>query len=130
MPGSRPWWGDINSHTWASISTGQVRPLFEAAEALTADLPSPRGPRSRGGAFLAYGRIRRLGFAAETGLHAMRGSFGPFDRVPNSRSGRSHGRPEVLLSASTTAIARVKIGAVEVPAAERYFLTFVIPTTV
>src|SRR5918995_6968507 len=77
----------INSHTMGEyLDAARYRPIFEAAEAL--DMPiylHPREPApSMVKPFLDYGLyFAGWGFAAETGLHAMRLILsGVFDRFP------------------------------------------------
>src|SRR5258707_741761 len=80
----------INSHTMGEyLDAPKYRPIFEAAEAL--DMPiylHPREPApSMVTPFLDYGLFfAGWGFAAETGLHAMRLIMsGVFDRFPEIR---------------------------------------------
>ena len=129
----------INSHTMGEyLDAARYRPIFEAAEAL--DLPiylHPREPApSMVTPYLDYGLyFAGWGFAAETGLHAMRLIMsGTFDRFPKLRIVLGHmgeGLPFWLQRIDNRYLLEVKIGAVgkmpKLPS--QYFLdNFVITT--
>jgi 2,3-dihydroxybenzoate decarboxylase len=129
----------INSHTKGEyLDAARYRPIFEAAEAL--DMPiylHPREPApSMVTPYLDYGLyFAGWGFAAETGLHAMRLIMsGTFDRFPKLRIVLGHmgeGLPFWLQRIDNRYLLEVKIGAVDklpkLPS--QYFLdNFVITT--
>lgn len=129
----------INSHTMGEyLDAPQFRPIFEAAEAL--DMPiylHPREPApSMVAPYLDYGLyFAGWGFAAETGLHAMRLIMsGTFDRFPKLTIVLGHmgeGLPFWLQRIDNRYLLEVKIGAVDklpkLPS--QYFLdNFVITT--
>lgn len=129
----------INSHTMGEyLDAPQFRPIFEAAEAL--DMPiylHPREPApSMVAPYLDYGLyFAGWGFAAETGLHAMRLIMsGTFDRFPKLKIALGHmgeGLPFWLQRIDNRYLLEVKIGAVQklpkLPS--QYFLdNFVITT--
>lgn len=129
----------INSHTMGEyLDAAKYRPIFEAAEAL--DMPiylHPREPApSMVTPFLDYGLyFAGWGFAAETGLHAMRLIMsGTFDRFPKLKIVLGHmgeGLPFWLQRIDNRYLLEVKIGAVDklpkLPS--QYFLdNFVITT--
>ena len=129
----------INSHTMGEyLDAPRYRPIFEAAQAF--DMPvylHPREPApSMVTPFLDYGLFfAGWGFAAETGLHAMRLIMsGLFDRFPRLRIVLGHmgeGIPFWLQRIDNLYLLEVKIGAVrELPKLpSQYFLdTFVITT--
>lgn len=130
----------INSHTMGEyLDAPKYRPIFEAAEAL--DMPiylHPREPApSMVTPFLDYGLFfAGWGFAAETGLHAMRLIMsGTFHRFPKLRIVLGHmgeGIPFWLQRIDNRYLLEVKIGAVDrlpkLPS--QYFLdNFVITTS-
>lgn len=129
----------INSHTRGEyLDAPRYRPIFEAAQAC--DLPiylHPREPApSMVTPYLDYGLyFAGWGFAAETGLHALRLIMsGTFERYPRLRIVLGHmgeGLPFWLQRIDNRYLLEVKIGAVEalprLPSA--YFLdNFVITT--
>ena len=129
----------INSHTMGEyLDAPRYRPIFEAAQAF--DMPvylHPREPApSMVTPFLDYGLFfAGWGFAAETGLHAMRLIMsGLFDRFPRLRIVLGHmgeGIPFWLQRIDNRYLLEVKIGAVrELPKLpSQYFLdNFVITT--
>ncbi len=129
----------INSHTMGEyLDAPRYRPIFEAAQAF--DMPiylHPREPApSMVSPFLDYGLyFAGWGFAAETGLHAMRLIMsGLFDRFPKLRMVLGHmgeGIPFWLQRIDNRYLLEVKIGAVdELPKLpSQYFLdNFVITT--
>jgi 2,3-dihydroxybenzoate decarboxylase len=111
----------INSHTMGEyLDAPKCRPIFEAAQAH--DMPiylHPREPApSMVGPYLDYGLFfAGWGFAAETGLHAMRLIMsGTFDRFPKLRIVLGHmgeGLPFWLQRIDNRYLLEVKIGAVE-----------------
>ena len=129
----------INSHTMGEyLDDAKYQPIFEAAQAL--DMPlylHPREPApSMVTPFLDYGLFfAGWGFAAETGLHAMRLIMcGLFDRFPKLKIVLGHmgeGMPFWLQRIDNRYLLQVKIGAVKklprLPS--QYFLdNFVITT--
>ncbi len=130
----------INSHTKGEyLDSAKYRPIFEAAEAL--DMPiyiHPREPApSMVTPYLDYGLyFAGWGFAAETGLHAMRLIMsGALDRHPKLKIILGHmgeGLPFWLQRIDNRYLLEVKIGAVkELPRLpSQYFLdNFVITTS-
>ena len=130
----------VNSHTLGEyLDHARYRPIFEAAEA--ADMPiylHPREPApSMVAPFLDYGLyFAGWGFAAETGLHAMRLIMsGVFDRFPKLKIVLGHmgeGIPFWLQRIDNRYLLEVKIGAVgKLPRLpSEYFLdNFVITTS-
>lgn len=130
----------VNSHTMGEYLDDQKYwPIFEAAESL--DVPvylHPREPApSMVGPYLDYGLyFAGWGFAAETGLHAMRLIMsGVFDRFPQLLVVLGHmgeGLPFWLQRLDNRYLLQVKIGAVpKMPRLpSEYFLTnFVIATS-
>ncbi|MBR2817197.1 MAG: amidohydrolase [Reyranella sp.] len=130
----------INSHTMGEyLDAPKYRPIFEAAEAL--DMPiylHPREPApSMVAPYLDYALyFAGWGFAAETGLHAMRLIMsGTFDRFPKLRIVLGHmgeGIPFWLQRIDNRYLLEVKIGATaklpKLPS--QYFLdNFVITTS-
>lgn len=130
----------INSHTMGEyLDAPKYRPIFEAAEAL--DMPiylHPREPApSMVTPYLDYALyFAGWGFAAETGLHAMRLIMsGTFDRFPKLRIVLGHmgeGIPFWLQRIDNRYLLEVKIGATaklpKLPS--QYFLdNFVITTS-
>ena len=130
----------INSHTMGEyLDAPKYRPIFEAAEAL--DMPiylHPREPApSMVAPYLDYALyFAGWGFAAETGLHAMRLIMsGTFDRFPKLKIVLGHmgeGIPFWLQRIDDRYLLEVKIGAVDklpkLPS--QYFLdNFVITTS-
>lgn len=111
----------INSHTKGEyLDSAKYRPIFEAAEAL--DMPiylHPREPApSMVTPYLDYGLyFAGWGFAAETGLHAMRLIMsGALDRYPKLKIVLGHmgeGLPFWLQRIDNRYLLEVKIGAVE-----------------
>jgi 5-carboxyvanillate decarboxylase len=129
----------INSHTMGEyLDAAKYRPIFEAAQAFGMPLYlHPREPApSMVAPYLDYGLwFAGWGFAAETGLHAMRLIMsGTFDRFPKLRIVLGHmgeGLPFWLQRIDNRYLLEVKIGAVEklpkLPS--QYFLdNFVITT--
>ena len=129
----------INSHTMGEyLDAPKYRPILEAAQAF--DMPiylHPREPApSMVTPYLDYGLyFAGWGFAAETGLHAMRLIMsGTFERFPTLRIVLGHmgeGVPFWLQRIDNRYLLQVKIGAVEklrkLPS--QYFLdNFVITT--
>jgi 5-carboxyvanillate decarboxylase len=129
----------INSHTKGQyLDAAKYRPILETAEAL--DVPiylHPREPApSMVTPFLDYGLyFAGWGFAAETGLHAMRLIMsGTFDRFPNLKIVLGHmgeGLPFWLQRIDNRYLLEIKTGAVDklpkLPS--QYFLdNFVITT--
>ena len=129
----------INSHTMGEyLDAPKYRPILEAAQAF--DMPiylHPREPApSMVTPYLDYGLyFAGWGFAAETGLHAMRLIMsGTFERLPTLRIVLGHmgeGVPFWLQRIDNRYLLQVKIGAVEklrkLPS--QYFLdNFVITT--
>ena len=130
----------INSHTKGEyLDSAKYRPIFEAAEAL--DMPiyiHPREPApSMVTPYLDYGLyFAGWGFAAETGLHAMRLIMsGALDRHPKLKIILGHmgeGLPFWLQRIDNRYLLEVKIGAVKEPPRlpSQYFLdNFVITTS-
>lgn len=129
----------INSHTHgAYLDEPQFRPVLEAAASL--DQPIYLHPREPGPAmekpYLDYGLyFASWGFAAETGLHAMRLIMsGVFDRLPNLRIVLGHlgeGIPYWLERIDNRYALQVKIGGVQKLARlpSEYFLDNFIVTT-
>lgn len=130
----------VNSHTKGEyLDAPKFRPIFEAAQAL--DMPiylHPREPAASWvGPYLDYALwFAGWGFAAETGLHAMRLIMsGLFDRFPKIRIVLGHmgeGLPFWLQRIDNRYLLEVKIGACEklqkLPS--EYFLeNFVITTS-
>lgn len=129
----------INSHTMGEyLDAPKYRPIFEAAQAH--DMPiylHPREPApSMVGPYLDYGLFfAGWGFAAETGLHAMRLIMsGTFDRYPKLRIVLGHmgeGLPFWLQRIDNRYKLEVKIGAVaklpKLPS--QYFLDHFVITT-
>jgi 5-carboxyvanillate decarboxylase len=111
----------INSHTMGEyLDAPKYRPIFEAAQAQ--EMPiylHPREPApSMVTPFLDYGLFfAGWGFAAETGLHAMRLIMsGTFDRFPKLRIVLGHmgeGIPFWLQRIDNRYLLEVKIGAVQ-----------------
>ena len=111
----------VNSHTLGEyLDLAKYRPIFEAAEA--SDMPiylHPREPApSMVTPFLDYGLyFAGWGFAAETGLHAMRLIMsGTFDRFPRLKIVLGHmgeGIPFWLQRIDNRYLLEVKIGMVE-----------------
>lgn len=130
----------VNSHTRGEyLDAAKFRPLFEAAEAL--DMPVYLHPREPAASWVApyldYGLwFAGWGFAAETGLHAMRLIMsGTFDRFPRLRIVLGHmgeGIPFWLQRIDNRYLLEVKVGAVaKLPRLpSEYFLdNFVITTS-
>lgn len=130
----------INSHTMGEyLDAPKYRPIFEAAEAL--DMPIYLHPREPAPSmvvpYLDYALyFAGWGFAAETGLHAMRLIMsGTFDRFPKLRIVLGHmgeGIPFWLQRIDNRYLLEVKIGATaklpKLPS--QYFLdNFVITTS-
>jgi 5-carboxyvanillate decarboxylase len=130
----------VNSHTKGEyLDAPKFRPIFEAAQA--ADLPiylHPREPAASWvGPYLDYALwFAGWGFAAETGLHAMRMIMsGLFDKFPKLKIVLGHmgeGLPFWLQRIDNRYLLEVKIGACEklqrLPS--EYFLeNFVITTS-
>jgi 5-carboxyvanillate decarboxylase len=130
----------VNSHTKGEyLDAPKFRPIFEAAQA--ADMPiylHPREPAASWvGPYLDYALwFAGWGFAAETGLHAMRMIMsGLFDRYPKLKIVLGHmgeGLPFWLQRIDNRYLLEVKIGACEklqkLPS--EYFLeNFVITTS-
>ncbi|MBR0649235.1 amidohydrolase [Roseomonas terrae] len=111
----------INSHTKGEyLDAPKYRPVFEAAQAC--DMPiylHPREPApSMVAPYLDYGLyFAGWGFAAETGLHAMRLIMsGTFDRFPKLKIVLGHmgeGIPFWLQRIDNRYLLEVKIGAIE-----------------
>jgi len=111
----------INSHTMGEyLDAPRYRPIFEAAQAF--DMPiylHPREPApSMVAPYLDYGLyFAGWGFAAETGLHAMRLIMsGTFDRFPKLKIVLGHmgeGIPFWLQRIDNRYLLEVKIGAIE-----------------
>lgn len=130
----------VNSHTMGEyLDAAKFRPIFEAAEAL--DMPIYLHPREPAASWVAPYLDYALwfagwGFAAETGLHAMRLILsGLFDRFPKMKIVLGHmgeGIPFWLQRIDNRYLLEVKIGAVaKLPRLpSEYFLeNFVITTS-
>ncbi len=130
----------VNSHTMGEyLDAAKFRPIFEAAQAL--DMPIYLHPREPAASWVAPYLDYALwfagwGFAAETGLHAMRLIMsGLFDRFPKLKIVLGHmgeGIPFWLQRIDNRYLLEVKIGACEklpkLPS--EYFLeNFVITTS-
>lgn len=109
----------VNSHTMGEyLDAPKFRPIFEAAEAL--DMPIYLHPREPAASWVAPYLDYALwfagwGFAAETGLHAMRLIMsGTFDRFPKLKIVLGHmgeGIPFWLQRIDNRYLLEVKIGA-------------------